>query len=264
MTDRTAALVSLVLAKYKKKLVSDKGNPVYLYTDRQISKRHNEKAKRYEALSKKISGLRAKVKRDLKSSDPDKCLTALAVALMDHTYERVGNEESAKDGHFGVTGWKKKHVAFKGNKAVIKYVGKSGVKHEKEVTDAAIKKALRDAYEAVDDDGDDLFSYDGGKVSAETVNAYLEEFGVTAKDIRGFHANAEMQGQLRKVRESGGSLPEDKKELKAQLKEEFKEALEATAEIVGHEPATLKNQYLVPGLEDTYLKDGTVMDRMKA
>ena len=60
----------------------------------------------------------------------------------------------------------------------------------------------------------------------------------------------------------GGKLPEDKKEREKKLKAEFKEALEGTAEAVGHEPATLKSQYLVPGLEDEFLKDGTVTEKM--
>jgi len=34
------------------------------------------------------------------------------------------------------------------------------------------------------------------------INAYLEPFGITAKDIRGFHANEEMRAELKKVRKS--------------------------------------------------------------
>ncbi len=78
------------------------------------------------------------------------------------------------------------------------------------------------------------------------------------------HANVEMQDRLREVRKKGGKLPEDKKKREKQLKDEFKEALETTADAVGHEPATLKSQYLVPGLEDTFLKDGTVVDKLSS
>lgn len=248
-----------VVAKYKskKRVKTEDGDTmtVYEYSDRQIAQRHKDKAKRYDKLKGKIGDLRAKVKRDLKSSDPETMLTALAVALMDHTYERVGNDESAKDGHFGVTGWQKKHISF-GKKTTINYVGKSGVKHKKEITDAGLKKALRDAYEAVEGDDTEILSWEGGKVSAEKVNAYLKDFGVTAKDIRGFHANSEMMDRLKAQRK--GKLPEDKKEREKQLKEEFKKALEETADAVGHEAATLRSQYLVPGLEEDYLDNGKV------
>jgi DNA topoisomerase IB len=137
------SLTARLAAKYKDKKKTDKGGTVYLYSDKQIEHRNREKAKRIEKLRGKIGELRAKVKRDLRSDDPETKLTALAVALMDETYERVGNEESADDGHFGVTGWQKSHVTFGKGRAKLKYVGKAGVKHDKQVTDKAILTALR-------------------------------------------------------------------------------------------------------------------------
>jgi hypothetical protein len=183
-------------------------------------------------------------------------LTALAVALMDETYERVGNEGSAKEGHYGVTGWKVKHVKFSGSKATLSYVGKSGVKQTKTVTNAMALKVLKDAVKGKDPDEEILCEGDDCRITAEKVNAYLKPFDVTAKDLRGLHANEEMKSRLKAQRK--GKLPTDKKERESKLKEEFKAALEAAAEAVGHEPSTLKSQYLVPGLEDAYLKDGTV------
>lgn len=252
-----------VAARYKQKKVvdSEKGGKttVYMYSERQIARRNAEKAKRLEKLSKGIGELRKKIKRDIKSSDPEKCLTALAVALIDHTYERVGNEDSVKERkHYGVTGWRRSHVSFGRGTATIKYTGKSGVQQTKKVTDKAILTALRNAYEAAEDDEAGLFEHSTGKVTAAKVNAYLEPFNITAKDIRGLHANAEMQTRLKAIRAKAGALPEDKKERKAKLKAEFKKALEETAEAVGHEASTLRSQYLVPGLESEYLKDGNV------
>jgi len=259
-------LVARVAARYKEKkqVKSEDGGKttVYVYSERQIANRNKAKAERIQKLSGAIKKLRTKVKKDLESKDPEKSRTALAVALMDHTYERVGNEGSAKDGHFGVTGWQRKHVSFGKDGAFIKYVGKSGVKHEKKVTDSAIRSALKAAYDSLEGDDTGVLEWDGGKVTAEKVNQYLEPFDVTAKDIRGFHANDQMRVNLKSLRSKGGKLPEDKKKREDKLKKEFAEALEATAECVGHEAATLKNQYLVPGLEDTFLKDGTVIDKL--
>lgn len=253
----THELALRVAARYKKKLVSDKGNDVYLYSDRQVARRNNEKAERLEKLRKSVHKLRAKVNKDLKSKDPETALIALAVGLMDHTAERVGNDESAEErGHFGVTGWQKSHVKFGKGSATISYVGKSGVKQKKKVSDKALVSALKKAYDSCAED--DLFCHESVKVTAAKVNEYLREFEVTAKDLRGLHANARMQEKLRAIRK--GELPKDPKERKKQLKEEFKKALEDTAESVGHTPATLKGQYLIPGLEEEYLK-GRVMDK---
>lgn len=256
-----------VAARYKskKKVETKDGDKVtvYEYSDRQIALRNRKKAERLEALKKNIGALRKRVQRDLKSSDPNTMLTALAVALIDHTYERVGNDDSADEGHFGVTGWQRKHITFGRGKATVRYVGKSGVKHEKKISDASILKALRDAYESSDEEEDSIFSHDMGKVDARKINSYLEPFEVSAKDLRGFHANREMQERLSATRSKGGKLPEDKKAREKQLKEEFKQALEEAAEAVGHEPSTLRSQYLVPGLEEAFLKDGTVPSKMK-
>jgi DNA topoisomerase-1 len=255
-------LVRSVVAKYKAKKKTESGNTVYIYGPRQVAERNKEKAQRIEAFRTNVEKLRKKVKSDLRSDEPDTKLTALAVALIDHTYERVGNDESAENGHYGVTGWTKKHVSFGRSNATIKYVGKSGVSHNKKVTDKSIISALRDAYEAVEGDDSCLFEYDGGCVDAKRVNAYLKDFDITAKDLRGFHANREMQEKLEEIRSKGGELPKDKKEREKLLKSEFKEALEHVAKAVGHEASTLKSQYLVPGLEESFMKDGTVIKKM--
>lgn len=247
----------LQAARYKKKHISDEGNTIYEYSERQITRRNNEKAKRLEALRKNVHKLRAQVKKDLQSGDPEKVLTALAIGLMDHTAERVGNDDSAEEGHVGVTGWEKSHVSFGKGKATVNYVGKSGVKQKKVVSDKALVSALKDAYEACEDGS--LFCHDTGKVDAKKVNAYLKKFDITAKDLRGLHANSEMLSQLKKLRK--GELPTNPKERKAQLKEEFKKALEATAKAVGHEPSTLRSQYLVPDLEEEFMK-GRILSKM--
>lgn len=256
-------MVLRVAAKYKskKKVKTQDGGDmtVYEYSDRQIANRNKKKAEQIEKLRKSIGKLRKRVNKDLTAEDPKKKLTALAVALMDHTYERVGNEGSAKDGHFGVTGWKKKHVTFGSGGVTIKYVGKSGVKHEKKVTDASIKKALKAAIDSCK--GEDIFSGDDCSVSAGDVNEYLEPFDITAKDLRGFHANREMQDRLKAIRAKGKDLPEDKKDREKLLKKEFLAALDETSEAVGHEASTLRSQYLVPGLEESYMKDGSVADK---
>lgn len=256
-----------VAARYKKKKkVKTKGGDevtVYEYSERQVQNRHREKAERVEKLRGNIDKLRAQVKRDLTAKDPKTRLTALAVALMDETYERVGNEESAKDGHFGVTCWKKEHVSVSGNKATISYVGKSGVKQKKTVSDSKVVSALKKALKGKSKGDDILCDGDECNVKASDVNDYLKDYDITAKDIRGLHANEEMKANLKRIRSKGGKLPEDKKEREEKLKDEFKEALEAAAAAVGHEASTLRSQYLVPHMEEEFVKDGTVIDSLK-
>lgn len=253
-------------SKYKNKKQVDKADgsgktTVYEYSKGQVEHRNREKAKRVEGLRKNIDKLRKQVRKDVASNDLKTQLSALAVALIDETYERVGNPQSAKEGHFGVTGWQMQHITFKGNKATIKYVGKSGVSQDKTVASGWVVDALKNCCKGKGKTDQVLCDTEGEcNLKASDVNAYLKSFDITAKDLRGYHANEEMRTQLKKVR--SGVLPSDQKERAAKLKEEFKTALEATAATVGHEASTLKGQYLVPGLEDAYLKDGVVMDSL--
>lgn len=236
---------------------------VYVYGPRQVANRHRDKADRIEGLRKSIGDLRKRVRSDLKSDDPSTRLTALGVALIDATYERVGNDESADNGHYGVTGWTMDHITVSkdGKRATFRYTGKSGVDHEKTVDDPGIVAAIK-ACCSDKGDTDHVLSDGDVRVTPRMVNDYLREFDVTAKDLRGFHANREMQERLRAIRRDGPELPRPRKERDAILKGEFREALEATAEVVGHEPSTLRKQYLVPWMEDAYMKDGTVIDRL--
>jgi len=252
-----------VAARYqeKKKIKTKDGDDaiVYVYSERQVQNRNREKAERVEKLSGNMEKLRTQVKKDLEAGKSEKSKTwwaALAVLLIDCSYERVGNPTSADDGHYGVTGWKVKHVTFGKGSATVKYVGKSGVKQEKTLDDPVCVKMLREAVKGKKPNDEVV------DCASEDVNEYLKPMDITAKDIRGLHANREMQERLAAIRSKGGKLPEDTKEKAKKLKEEFKEALEGTAEAVGHEPATLKSQYLVPGLEDAFLKDGTVMKKL--
>lgn len=256
------ASAMIVAARYKSKTKDDEGNVHYEYSDRQVKNRHNEKADRVEQLRKDLKDLRKKVKTDLTSKDDRTALAALAAALIDETCERVGNDESAKEGHFGVTGWQKKHVSFSNGKATLKYVGKSGVDHEKTVEAAPVVKMLKELAKGKKDT-DCLLSRNGVTIKPEQVNDYLSEFEITAKDIRGLRANQEMCRALKEQRRKGPDLPRGRKDRDKILKKEFADALEEVADIVGHEKATLRSDYLVPGLEDNFMKDGTIMSTFK-
>jgi 2'-5' RNA ligase len=250
--------------KSKKKIKTPDGDEtvVYEYSERQVLNRHKEKADRIDSLREVHSELMKRVSKDLESKDMHTRMTALAIALIDATYERVGNAESAKSGHYGVTGWLKKHMTFAKNKVIFRYTGKSGVRQEKVVHDPDILRILRECCKGKSDDTPIFDLGEVGKVTSKDVNAYLEDYEITAKDLRGYHANREMQDRLRQIRKKGPNLPHSRKEKDEILGEEFKQALEDVADVVGHEPATLRGQYLVPWMEEAYLHDGTVIESL--
>ena len=249
----------------KKKITNQDGDEstVYVYSDEHIKKRHKEKSKKIEKLRKCMSDLRSKYRRDIDSEDKRKGAIALAVSLIDLTYERVGNPTSAENGHFGITGLQKRHIKFANGKATLSYVGKSGVKQTKEISDEKIISKLKEMTKKKLKDEHILTYGDDRCVSARLVNAYLKDFGISAKDIRGFHANEEMKKALKSIRKENGKLPSEEKDKAKQLKTEFKTALKQVASIVGHQHSTLKNQYLVPHLEETFLEKGKVITSLK-
>jgi DNA topoisomerase IB len=163
------------------------------------------------------------------------------------TYERPGNPTSAANGHLGVTGWTKKEVKITGNKALIKYVGKSGTAQFKVVNNPTVIRLLKRQIAAT-------ATGPIVPVRQAALNAYLDQFGITAKDLRGFGANEEMKNATRLLRRKGpslNSLSEGKR--KSQLKREWLTALAYVAEKVGHSKAILRKQYLVPGMEERWL-----------
>lgn len=235
---------------------------IYEYGPRQVAQRNKAKAVRIEALRQKITDLRKQVHADLTAEDSDTRLTALAVSLIDETYARVGNEKSAKAGHHGVTNWQTDHVTLADKSATIRYTGKSGVEQAKRVTNARVLAALRKALEGKSKGDKVLCDGDECSILAKDVNTYLKPFEITAKDIRGLHANEEMKHHLKEQRKAGPDLPRARKDKDKILKAEFKAALELASAAVGHKDSTLRSQYLVPSMEASYTHDGTVLDRL--
>lgn len=236
----------------------------------QLTKKEKKKAERAEFLRKSLSEVRKKVRSDLKKGvgSKDFC-AALAVALIDETYARIGNQNSEEEnGHYGITGWRKKHLTFKGGNAIVKYVGKSGVKHTKTIRNKAVVSALRALADRAEDGESPLLQYDYddrlSRLTSTDVNSYLKGFDVTAKDIRGFHANAEMKKALKDLRSENGALPDDKEAREKQLTKEFEQALKTVAKCLGHEEKTLRSHYLVHNFEKTFFEEGKPLEKFSS
>jgi hypothetical protein len=212
--------------------------------------RRQRKTKSVRHLAQQIHKLRRKVTKDMKSDDEKTRLTALAVAIMDKTAERVGNEESAENGHVGVTGFKNGQMTIDGNTVTFKYTGKSGVGQEKSFTDELMVKLLKECQgNCKSKDSPVLKTSDGFRIKADKVNRYLGEFDITAKDIRGYAANTLVYNMLKNSKTPSG--PDERKK-------QFRDILKSVAEKVGHQQATLKRHYLLPGAEESYVKSGRV------
>lgn len=221
--------------------------PIKVYD---IEARWDKKRSSIKELSNNIRSLRTSVNKDLQSDNEKEALTALVIAIIDKTGERVGNETSADSGHFGVTGLKKKHVTVIGNKVLLDYIGKSGVEQHKSFSDDRIAKALKRAIK--NSPSTNVFeTSDGFQIKSDRVNRYLDEYNVSAKDLRGYYCNKLMVDKL-KSRE----VPVDEKERNLL----FNTILRNCASNIGHGKGTLRTHYMLPGLDTEYVSKGKILD----
>lgn len=199
---------------YKKKLPD--GREIKIYEEHEIRRRKAKKKSRTNTLDSVINDLIDTVSSDMGKSDE-----AAAVALILCTYERVGNEASASDGHYGVSNLLRKHITeVHPREIVLEYVGKSGVSHRKSVKEPLLVKLLS---KRTTPKNQRIFD-----TTPQKINEYLKNFGITSKDIRTYAANKFM------------SLAANPR----MTKKEINESLREVAGIIGHKPATLKSMYL--------------------
>jgi len=226
---------------------------VKVYSDKELAQRADKKKESLRNIAKNIKLLRSKVNSDLSSSDEKTFLTALAVYTMLETSERVGNNESASNGHFGITGLKRNHIIINGSTVAFKYTGKSGVDHDKKITNSRLASALSKAKSK--SSSENIFqTSDGFSIKNDRINRYLNSLNVSAKDIRGYSANKWIVAKLARL------SPEDSE---SKRKKQFNEAAKEVAEKVGHGVATLKKHYLLPELQLQWIENGKVIDLAK-
>lgn len=217
-----------------------------LIEKRMLSRRWKEKRIAIYDLQNNIDRLKRHVREDLQSENEKTKLTALVIRLMMNTSERIGNNESAGNGHYGITEFKLRHIKVQGDRIYLKYKGKSGVDHEKNFVDPAAAPVLKHLLER---NKRYVFTTETGfRIIPARVNRYLKEYGITSKDIRGFNSNRMMLMRLTAVGKT-----EEK-----QRKKVFNENLRKVAAKIGHTAATLRKHYLLPEIEKSFYSTGEV------
>lgn len=244
-------------AKMKKNGVvqqfSKGGEAPKVYSKKELEARSQKKKDSIQKLARNVKKLRNKVNEDLKSENEKDFLTALAIYTMLETSERVGNGVSADNGHYGVTGFKKKHLKINDGSVRLVYKGKSGVEHDKVINNKKLATLFNKAIK--NSPNDCVFTTsDGFTVKSDKINRYLRGFDVTAKDIRGYSANKWMVSKLTRL-----TPEEDEKKRKKQFNKVAKEV----AQKVGHGASTLKKHYMLPEIMEVWLDKGEVVDLSK-
>lgn len=228
----------------------------YLYHERWREVRDENKYERMALFGETLPKIRRRVEADLKLPGlPRNKVLATVVRLLDRSFIRVGNPEYARENKsFGLTTMKDRHVDVKGSKLRFRFRGKSGIKHEVDLTDRRVAKII---LKLQDLPGQELFQYldDEGEirnVTSQDVNDYLREItgeDFTAKDFRTWAGTVLAAMALHAV---GGFTT--KKEAKANVKD----AIGAVAEILRNTPAICRKCYIHPAVLEAYLNTDSI------
>ena len=228
----------------------------YLYHERWREVRDQNKYERMAAFGEVLPKIRQRVEKHLGLPGlPREKVLATVVRLLERSFIRVGNPEYARENKsFGLTTMQDRHVEVKGSTLRFHFRGKSGIKHEVDLTDRRVAKIIQ---KLQDLPGQDLFQYvdDDGEirsVTSQDVNEYLREItgdDFSAKDFRTWAGTVLAALALQAV----GSFT-TKKEAKANVKN----AIAAVAEMLRNTPAICRKCYIHPAVLESYLKNEAI------
>jgi DNA topoisomerase-1 len=233
------------------------GRRQYLYHPEWRTQRDRGKFRRIERFAGALPELRATVTDDLRRSGyPRERILACGVRLLDRGLFRVGTEDYAADGAFGLATIRKDHVTVHQEHASFDFVGKAGKRQRVDVHDQEllpILKGLRRRRDA----SDDLLAWKDRAgwhdVRSADINAYLKE-GIgeddfSAKDFRTWHATVlaavllAERGPARSERAAERAIAEASRGVAAQL---------------GNTPAVARRSYIDPRVIQRYQDAETI------
>ncbi len=235
--------------KHTAKRVTPKDNVVYEYDEKTLKAARAEKFARVARLAQDLPEILGQVKVDLTLGDtPREKVVAAVVALIDRCKFRIGTEQMAEQhGTYGVTTLKPEHVTVKGKSIRFRFPGKKQVPWNKHIADADLAQFVASLKDGAEADGQLFWYNDNGTkkpLQATQVNKFLGKWGVSAKDLRTYHATRLVFQKLRKVSRPKGSRRLTKRETKARVKQ----VVEAVAKTLGHTPGVCKANYILPAL----------------
>jgi DNA topoisomerase-1 len=229
----------------------DRGRKQYIYHEQWRAISNEAKFLRLKPSVRFLPDLRRKVSQDLRGRELSQTrVLAGLVALLDLTSIRVGNEEYVRQNDsYGLATLRTRHVTFQGNRAILRFRGKSGLRREAIVEDKRLVRLLKQlkglrgahVFQFVDEAGQIH------PVDSMAVNEYLDERSghhFTAKDFRTWKASAVAAGLLYR---------EEPVEKLAARKRVVKKVFATVAETLGNTPTVCRKYYVHPGLIETYL-----------
>jgi DNA topoisomerase-1 len=213
------------------------------------------------AFGRALPVIRRRCDADLRKHGlPREKALAAVVYLMDRTLIRVGNREYAeRNGSFGLTTLRDRHVDFSGRRCTFQFRGKGGKDHVVEIEDKRLARIVR---RCRDVPGQTLFQYyaeDGSRCSigSSDVNSFIRETtqeSFTAKDFRTWGASVHAAVFLNEL---------DRPSSEAQADKHIVDVIKMVANRLGNTPAICRDYYIHPELYRSY-REGRLRDLFAA
>jgi DNA topoisomerase I len=227
-----------------------RGRKQYRYHPAFRAKKDDEKFSRLAAFGRALPRIRQRIAADLRRPGlpRDKVLAAV-VRLLDRTHLRVGNAEYRRTNNsFGLSTLLDRHVSFSSRGLHLKFNGKSGIAHERIVTDrklAAVVRRCRDV------PGQHLFQYRDARgraraIGSTDVNNYIRRASggeFTAKDFRTWAGTVHAAACL-----ANEELPDS---VKAAERVVVRVIREVSAQL-GNTPAVCRKSYIHPKVIEAF------------
>ncbi len=233
--------------------IDQKGRKQYLYHKKWEQICQEAKFDRVEFFGQHLPRIREQVERDMVSRGlTQQRVIATVVWLLEHTFIRIGNEEYAKENQsFGLTTLRNKHVDVDGDRIKFSFKGKSGVEHEKDITNPTVVKTIRKCIELP---GYEVFQYldenrERHTVDSEEVNEYLQSVTgeqVTAKDFRTWGGTMLSANYLCQM---------DQPKTQEEKKQNIRQTCKKVSKNLGNTPTVCRSYYIHPTIFRTYEKD---------
>ncbi len=222
------------------------GRKQYRYHPDWTSRRADHKYFRLLEFGKSLPAARKQIAKDLRRKELDeRKVLAICMQVMQKTLIRVGNEAYKRNyGSYGLSTLKDQHFKQVGQRSVLSFVGKKGVKQEVELNDRNLAKLVK---KCKDIPGQELFQfYTDGKthkaVDSGMINNYIKEItgsDFTAKDFRTWGGTLAALRHLALCRLENPAWPKKKVMVKV---------LDEVAAQLGNTRAVCKSAYVYPSL----------------
>jgi DNA topoisomerase IB len=236
----------------------DAGRRQYRYHDRWLAERERQKFEHIERFAERLPEARAQVAKDLRRRGyPRERVLACAVRLLERGLFRIGSEDYAEaNGSFGLATLLKDHVCVGRESAVFDFVGKSGVRHVREISDPSLLPVLRTLRRRRD--GEEFLAYREGEtwrdVRSVDINAYVKDVAgdeFSAKDFRTWHATVLAAVDL------AGRTPVPTSE--TARKRAVAQTVKEVAGHLGNTPAVCRRSYVDPRVLERYMDEGVTL-----